>query len=282
MTARSKNVSIEELIEQFQTFLIDSYGVLLTSSGAIAGAAAFIERLEQSNREYRILTNDAGKLPETTAQKYQQLGINIPLERVITSGMLLADYFRDRELLGATAVVLGTPDSAEYARRAGAEVLPLAVNSEAEVCVIADDGKGLIHESLSVCISLLFRLLDGGRVPHLVLCNPDLIYPAGPQLFHVAAGSFAYLLDTVLQMRYPEMQLECVPLGKPHAPMFERGLAGSAKETAVMIGDTLQTDVKGANEIGIASVLLGTGVSRDDVSKAEQALVPDFLLASLC
>jgi len=37
----------------------------------------------------------------------------------------------------------------------------------------------------------------------------------------------------------------------------------SAKEEVVIIGDTLDTDIKGANDVGIRSILLRTGVHKD-------------------
>ena len=48
-----------------------------------------------------------------------------------------------------------------------------------------------------------------------------------------------------------------------------------------MIGDQIETDIKGANDFGIASALISTGVSSYDVSQLPESERPDYLIESL-
>ena len=48
-----------------------------------------------------------------------------------------------------------------------------------------------------------------------------------------------------------------------------------------MIGDTPGTDIRGANHVGMASVLMGTGVAIADPSKLPETDRPTYLMASL-
>ena len=67
-------------------------------------------------------------------------------------------------------------------------------------------------------------------------------------------------------------------VGKPQPAIFEtslRALGANADQT-LMVGDRLETDILGANQLGIDSAAVLTGVtSRDEISKHE--IKPDFI-----
>jgi len=65
----------------------------------------------------------------------------------------------------------------------------------------------------------------------------------------------------VLRLRAPHDAPRFVPLGKPHAPIFEAALQRSPtkdKRRIVMLGDQFVTDVRGAHAFGIDSVFMET------------------------
>ena len=64
-------ISMEELIERYGVLLFDAFGVLINSSGPLAGASELIADLNRIKKPYYILTNDASRLPQTAAKKYQ-------------------------------------------------------------------------------------------------------------------------------------------------------------------------------------------------------------------
>jgi ribonucleotide monophosphatase NagD (HAD superfamily) len=70
----SQEITIEELITRYPVLLLDAYGVLVNSSGAIPGAAGLIDELNRSRKSYYLLTNDASKLPQTAANRYKSYG----------------------------------------------------------------------------------------------------------------------------------------------------------------------------------------------------------------
>jgi HAD superfamily hydrolase (TIGR01450 family) len=70
--------------------------------------------------------------------------------------------------------------------------------------------------------------------------------------------------------------------GKPHPAIFQAALKrlGVHAGDTLMIGDRLETDIKGANELGIDSAVLLTGVtSREDISQS--SIKPDFIFKDL-
>lgn len=257
-----RETTIDELIERYEALLFDAYGVLSYSVGALPGAAALIARLNRMGKPYYVLTNDASALPESRAARFRRAGLEVDAARIITSGSLLEGYFAERGMRGARCVVMGTADSAEYVRRAGGVIV--APSDEFDAVVIGDQSGYPFIETLNAVMSALFRRIDAGDAPRLLLPNPDLIYPddAG---FGMASGGVALVLEAALRQRYPRAAgLRFERLGKPHPAMFAEAQRRSETRDMVMIGDTPETDIRGANRFGIASALVGSGVARGE------------------
>ena len=254
-----RETTIDELIERYEALLFDAYGALSYSVGALPGAAALIGRLNRMGKPYYVLTNDASALPESRAARFQRAGLEVDAARIITSGSLLEGYFAEHGMRGARCVVMGTADSAEYVRRAGGVVV--APSAAFDAVVIGDQSGYPFIETLNAVMSALFRMIDGGDAPRLLLPNPDLIYPddAG---FGMASGGVALVLEAALRQRYPRAAgLRFERLGKPHPAMFAEAQRRSETRDMVMIGDTPETDIRGANRFGIASALVGSRVA---------------------
>jgi HAD superfamily hydrolase (TIGR01450 family) len=271
--------TVAQLLARYDAFLLDAYGVLVTATGAMPGAAEFLRALAAAGKPYFVLTNDASKLPSTGAARYRGFGLPLTEDRLITSGTLLGAHFAAHGLAGARCAVIGPPDSARYVEGAGGEVV--TPHEDFDVLVVADESGFEFLEVVDAALSSLLRRLDRGDPVQLVLPNPDLIFPRGPAHFGIAAGSVAMLFESALDLRYPDRpRLRFARLGKPHAPIYEEGLRRSGARNAVMIGDTLNTDIRGANGCGIDSVLLHTGVTRPQVSTAD-GVRPTWLMRSL-
>jgi HAD superfamily hydrolase (TIGR01459 family) len=277
-------IGIPQLIDRYDGFLLDAYGVLVSGSGALPGAAAFLQRLRAAGKPYLVVTNDASRSPATAEARFQRMGLDVGAERILTSGMLLADHYARAGLGGAPTIVLGTVDSRDYVRDAGGVVVD-ADDDSARVVVVADDDGYPFLDTVNEVVSVLFRRLDRGQETALVLPNPDLIYPMRPGAFGITAGAIAGLIELCLDLRQPGGGARFVPLGKPHAPMFEaaaRRLGDLDRRRLVMLGDQLATDILGANRFGIDSVLVETGVARaSDVGTRADEGRPTFAMAAL-
>jgi HAD superfamily hydrolase (TIGR01450 family) len=277
---RINKITIEHLLTKYSVLLLDAYGVLVHSSGALPGAARLIDNLNRTQKPFYILTNDASKLPATSARLFQSFGLAIAPDKIITSGLLLADYFAEHQLKDAPCAVLGPEDSARYVTLAGGQVT--TARDDFEVLIIGDESGYPFLETLDTVLSGLFRKFDRGASVHLVLPNPDLIYPKADSNFGIASGSIALILEAALQRRYPaRTELKFVRLGKPHAPIFRKALERSGTRDMVMIGDQLETDIYGAVEFGLDAVLVNTGIAHPDHKNVDPSLQPTYLLNSL-
>ena len=278
--ARIKNINIEKLTARYSVLLLDAYGVLVHTAGALPGAAQFIDTLNRTKKPYYILTNDASKLPATSAELFQSFGLAIAPDSIITSGSLLTDYFAWHQLKDLPCAVLGPEDSARYVELAGGRVV--AAQDPFEVLVIGDESGYPFLETIDTVLSGLFNTFDSGANVHLVLPNPDLIYPKADQGFGIASGSIALILEAALQRRYPcRPELKFTRLGKPHAAIFKAALERSNTMNMVMIGDQLETDIRGALEFGLDAVLVGTGIATIMPDEVDRSLQPTYYLDSL-
>ena len=255
-------VTIDELIERYSALLFDAYGVLSYTVGALPGAVELIDRLNGMGKPYYVLTNDSSALPKNRAARYRKVGLNVEPERIITSGSLLTGYFAAQGLCGARCVVLGTEDSAEYVRLAGGDVVSAADGFD--VAVVGDQSGFPFVPGVDAVLSALFRMIDAGDAPRLVLPNPDLVYPNDVG-FGMASGSVALIIEAALRQRYPRRGgLEFERLGKPNGAIFAEALRLTGTRDMVMLGDTLETDIRGANAFGIDSALVAGGVTLAD------------------
>lgn len=279
----TSTLSFDELLERFDAVLLDAYGVLVDADGALPRAASMIEALEARQKRWFVVTNDASRSPETCSRRFNRFGLPISPERVISSGMLLRGFFAERDLIGAGTVVLGPRDTHDYVRDAGGRIIhfPTEEHEDVRVVVIGDEAGFPLLDALDSMLGLVLRRVDRGAPIDIVVPNPDLIYPKAGERYGFAAGSFALMLEHALQLRAHDVPIpSLVRLGKPYRPIFLEALerAGCTSHQTAMIGDQLETDVRGANAAGIASVLVTSGITRAPHGTLPPEIRPRFLL----
>jgi len=274
-----RQVHVDALIDRYSVILLDAYGVLVNSEGALPGAASLLTRLNELGKAFFILTNDATKPPEVAARRYQGFGLPIEPSHIISSGSLLEAFFREFGLVGKRCRVLGPPGSLSYVIRAGGRIAEQS--EDFEVVVVADQEGFPFLDTIDATLTGLFARVDAGRAVHLVLPNPDLIYPK-PSGYGITSGSIALLLESALALRYPgRPDLRFTALGKPQPALFVEAQRRCGHRDMVMIGDQLATDITGARAAGIDSALLLGGVSGLASDLPDAMPRPDYVLASL-
>jgi ribonucleotide monophosphatase NagD (HAD superfamily) len=208
------------------------------------------------------------------------MGLAIEADKIITSGSLLKGYFAQNRLPGLRCVVLGPEDSVRYVELA--EGLVVSPDDEFDVLVIGDESGFPFLDTVDSVLTGLIRKLDHGENVHLVLPNPDLIYPKSDRDFGITGGGIALILEAALHQRYPgQSNLQFDRLGKPHDVIFKEALRRSGTRNMVMIGDQLATDIRGANAFGIDSVLVGSGVTQMQSTRVDSHPVPTYAMQSI-
>lgn len=250
--------SFEELAEQYSTLFLDAYGVLKNSSGLLPGILPLLRRLQQKGKRIFVLTNDASKSPSEMAKSYEhpEYGELLSAEHIICSGGLAQLYLQEHLKPGKVAY-FGKPSAAHFIVQAGHE--PLAIdhcntNDRVDAIAFLDDEGFDWSRSLNVAVNLLRRR----NVPVLV-ANSDFLYPTTERDVGIAVGAIAGMLETLVARQF-------LRFGKPHPAIFARAFdvaaqdsQGLSKSDVLMVGDTLRTDICGANQFGIDTMLVLSG-----------------------
>ena len=281
--------SIPELLERFDAFAFDSFGVLVDGIDPLPGAIQLIAHLCQADVPFVVATNDASKLTETRTVAMRKQGFDVELENVVTSGSLLRGWAEAHGLTGCKVIATGKGEAVEYVRLAGME--PVALSSK------RDDIGGLViagiqgydwETALSDIVTLLYRNIDAGTHIHGAVPNPDVLYPDGTERYAIGPGGLAGLIEQAMERGFGATGTPWTfdRLGKPHAPMFDEIKSRlPVGANVAFFGDQLHTDIAGANAAGFASVLTGTGITRwhspHDFAEVSRALTPQILLPSL-
>ena len=197
------------------------------------------------------------KSSEKALAHYRNLGFKLDDGHVITSGSLLSFYFEQESLSGQRVAVLGTESSKDYIRQSSCELVE--IDEDFDILVVANQTDYPFIESVDRAISYVMQCYD--KNIRLLLPNPDLFYPKSQDEYGFTAGSIALMMEKIFEARYGEAcPLRFEKLGKPYAPIFEHALKLAGTEKALMVGDQILTDIKGAADIGIDSLLMMTGL----------------------
>lgn len=278
---------MRQLLDAYDGVLLDAYGVLVDVSGPLGGARELIATLNRTRQPYAICSNDASRLPATYAARFQRAGLEIPPERIINAGMLLERYFAERGLAGARTAVLGTADSVAFVAAAGGVSVPLREGMELDVLAVCDDDGFDFRQGLDVVTSAVARAAAAGRSVHLVLPNPDVLYPKAPGEIGFTAGGMACMIEAGLARKFPDRELRFDRLGKPSPELLllarQRVLGDAPVERLLMVGDQVETDIAAARAAAMDSALVD-GVSRwryVDAAAGPDVATPTYLLETV-
>lgn len=274
-------LNFAQLCRRHEAILLDAFGVLVDASGALPGAGDAVRSLRSEGRPFLVVTNDASRSPERAAARLNRLGIPVDAVHIMSSGMMIGPSLLAHNLGASRVVVLGTEDSARYASDVGAQVVKPSPSDPADAVVIADEGSDSLLDTMDDLLSMLVEAHHQGRSTRLLLANPDLVYPTGSRRFGFTAGSFALMIEHALRTLIGDSAPRFEVLGKPATLHFNAALERVGTRDAVMLGDTLHTDVAGANQIGIKSAIVLTGVTTREAAISSIEHSPTYLLADL-
>ena len=232
-------------------------GVIYREDQLIPGALELIEIFHTNGIPFLFLTNNSNPTPEDLVVKMRHLGIDgLAARHFYTSAMNTADFLAET-YPESTAFVLGEGGLLAALKDAG-----IANDAIDPDFVVVGEGYPSL-EKLNRAHGFIER---GAR---LVATNPDNWCPVESGKTRPGAGATAaYLEASTGRTAYY--------LGKPNAYMFSRARRrllsthgeGAGRYQVVMVGDTMETDVRGSIEMGLRSYLVLTGSSRlEDLSR---------------
>jgi len=279
-------IDIEAIFDHYDAVFFDAYGVLVDGIDALPNAEQLLNIMNASAMNYFIVTNDASKSIESLSNNFQSQGMRIPVERIVNSGSLISGYYRDEGLVGRPTLVLGTKDSRTYVSGSCAKILSLDSNSEPDVILFTHSSPYDWESTLKHLLNLVSKRFKQKKPVRMVLPNTDFIYQDGKADFGMGAAAFVKTLEEALMRLHGKHEvLRAAKLGKPHPPIFTEAIRRAGSNNAIMIGDQLETDILGANNVGLDSAVVTTGINKRSNPKEfkdmPDDLTPRYILTSL-
>jgi len=239
-------------------FLFDLDGVLLKGkeSPVKIGGTLVFDKIRSEGKKLMIITNNSTDAVETILHRLKSRGIEVGEDEILTSARVTAEYIAEK-YGHATYFLVGEQGFGKELDRAG---LKRTYGKKADVVAIGLDRR-LTYGKLDKAV----QLARGGA--HIVANHSARLYmyKRGP----------AIAVGPILKAIEYGAEKNGFAVGKPHPLMFETAMkqAGCSKKETVMVGDQEDTDVDGANNAGIDSILVLTGVFDGNAKTRAKAII---------
>ncbi|MEW2297954.1 HAD hydrolase-like protein [Streptomyces sp. NPDC006743] len=234
------------LSEAYDTALLDLDGVVYAGGDAIAHAVDSLAAARAGGMRLAYVTNNALRTPEAVAGHLTDLGIRADASDVVTSAQAVARLIADQVPPGARVLVIGGEGLRVALRERGLE----PVESAEDEPVAVAQGYGGPEMAWGRFAEACYALHRG--VPWFA-SNTDLTIPSARG---IAPGNGA-AVEVVRIATGAEPQVA----GKPLPPMHRETILRTGARRPLVVGDRLDTDIEGAFNGGVDSLLVLTGVT---------------------
>ena len=254
------------LAQLFDLALVDLDGVVYVGPDAVPGSVDAIAQSHRLGLRTAFVTNNAGRPASQVADHLRSLGIEVQNEDVVTSAMAAADLLAHRLPAGSAIGIVGGAGVSASVEAAGLRAV--APSSPEVVAILMGFGpdiswRDLAEASYAVAAGALF-----------VATNTDRTFPT-PQGIAPGSGAFVAAVQEASGM---------TPLvaGKPEPTLYRNAIDRFQSKNALVIGDRLDTDIAGAVNAGLTSLLVLSGIcSAKQAVLASVGQRPDLIAADL-
>lgn len=263
----------------FDTYFLDMYGVLWDGTAFYPGVLQTLRNLREQGKKTVIISNMT-TVHDIFCESKAKSGLikGVHFDAVVTSGDICKEALQNglfNQLAkkdNARFFVVGEANAALFQ-----EIHSLETNEINHADVIYLSGCGE-HKPID-----FYPLLNQALKRHLpaVCANPDIFFMQNKKKLPAQGTLAAY---------YKKRGGQVVFFGKPYPLIFEKALQrlNACEERTLMIGDMLETDILGASNAGLKSLLiLNTGIMGDCLKNKETLdnilngvkIYPDFTKA---
>lgn len=257
--------SLRQILDEFDVAVLDQWGVMHDGSEPYADAVQTMRMLAQEQKPIIVVSN-SGKRSTLNRDRISRIGLPCDaMTHVVTSGETLWEDVSSGELkIDAIAINTLFPicarftDAVEWS--AGHQNIritdTLSKSTDAIMLMGLPDGASLAD--YQPILQKAFEL----RKP-LLCSNPDKTSPRSDGLV-TSPGALADL--------YESMGGHTVWYGKPYANIYRnvmRQFPHLSSDRFLMVGDSLEHDVAGAQKLGMKTAFIRGGIHANDFATAD-------------
>ena len=252
MTKNLNNSGLKSIVENYDLFFVDIWGVVHNGIYFFEDAINALNELDKLNKEYVLLTN--APRPNYSVKKFLiKMGISENISnKVYTSGQASLDYllknFKNKKFYH-----LGPLRDFDLFYLFQENKVNEINKSEYIICTGLFDG----HNQ---DLYYYKKILLGEKNKKMICTNPDLVVDRGNEREY-CAGSIAKIFE--------EQGGQVEYFGKPYPNVYSQSINVKNKKI-LCVGDNLNTDIKGANIQNFSSLLISNGIHREELINKNQ------------
>lgn len=254
--------------KRFHGIILDMDGVLWRGNSPIGNLPEIFRRLRELGWQITLATNNSTNTAEQYQDKLRQLGVQVDSSQIVTSSQATARYLKQHNPDGGEVFVIGSINLSRQITDQGFSLLGVDDKANSIKAVVVGLDRDITFPKLRYA-SYLIR----SGAP-FIATNPDCTFPT-PQGLEPGTG-------TIVAAVQAASSVKPFYIGKPEPEMYRYALEimGLKPSEVLVVGDRLETDILGAQNLGNATALVLSGVTTpDDAQKWRPK--PDYIASDL-
>lgn len=253
MTTMTFSHGLYELMDSYDGFILDQWGVLHNGIQPYEGVIDALNYLKQRKKQVVILSNSA-KRSDDNIERLKKLGIKPALyKEVVTAGEVAWQGLKTQKEapfkgLGNKCYLISRPDDLSLLKGLDIEVVK-DIEQATFILISSFDPNAMRIEDLDP----IFKKGVAKRL-HAICANPDMVTVYGHERA-IGPGAVA--------KRYHELGGMAHLIGKPHKTIFRyaQGLFdGVIPSRILVVGDSLQHDIAGGMAVDMDTAFITQGI----------------------
>jgi HAD superfamily hydrolase (TIGR01450 family) len=256
----------EALATRYDVALLDLDGVVYVGPDPVPDAPEYLRKAAKEGMRIGFITNNASRPARVVAEHLSSFGLDVLPDDVVTSAQAAAKLVAAEFPKGSPVLVVG------------GEGLYVALEEYGLTPVRSSDGHPVaVVQGFDPDVNWVM-LADGA---HAINEGAKWFATNMDETIPTAAGK-APGNGTLVQAIRAAVEVDPVVAGKPEPPLLETSIERLEAKHPLMIGDRLDSDIEGANAVGIASLWVATGVhDAYDLARAPKNQRPTYVAAGL-
>ena len=258
MTSNLDEKGLRSIIEEYDVFFIDIWGVLHNGLNLFQNSVEVLEKLEKNKKKYVLLTN-APRPNHIVIEYLKKMGLDQKkAQQVSTSGQAALDELKIMNF--KSFFHIGPPRDSDLFKIFENQKTKKIDGCDFLLCT------GLF-DNHQIDLKFYEKLLQAHVKKKMICTNPDLVVDRG-EVREFCAGTIAKIFE--------KLGGEVKYFGKPYPEIYEKAFNNLKGKKVICIGDNLNTDIKGANIQNFDSLLINSGIHKNEISNGIKELTKKY------